>query len=392
MEKPVVYRRYDLDWLRVFAVLVVYIFHSGRFFDQMDWHVKNPTRYESMQIWTMFLATWMMPLIFVISGASLFFALGKVGKFVKDKVLRLLVPLIIGVFTHISLCIYLERITHHQYSGSFFAFYPHYFEGWYGFGGNFAWMGLHLWYLLILFVFSLVLLPLFYWLKGPGKKFLKGVGDLFGRPGMVYLLAAPIAWIMIEIRQSSPLGERAWGGWSLPGYIPFFIYGYLIISQEGIQKRLKSWRFVSLGLTLFATIALVYAYERYGHAAYGTGGYALLNGLFSLTAWLWVLAIFGFGMQHLNVQKPFLSYANEAVLPFYILHQPVLLCVGYYVTRWHIPDPAKFLLVSSSSFIILLLVYEFLIRRVNFLRVLFGMKPRQLESAGELAVKVPAPV
>ena len=89
-------RRYDLDWLRVLVILVVFVFHTGRFFDTMDWHVKNPARYAVMDLWTGFLASWMMPIIFVISGASLFYALGKhlSGKFggaipfIKDKVLR----------------------------------------------------------------------------------------------------------------------------------------------------------------------------------------------------------------------------------------------------------------------------------------------------------------
>jgi len=153
-------RRYDLDWLRVLAILAVFIFHSCRFFDQMGWHVKSATVYASVQAWTLFLVGWLMPLVFVISGASLFYAVGKGGvvAFIRDKVLRLFVPLLVGVFTHASLAVYLERTTNGRFSGSFFKFYPHYFDGWYGFGGNFAWMGLHLWYLLVLFIYSLTFL------------------------------------------------------------------------------------------------------------------------------------------------------------------------------------------------------------------------------------------
>jgi hypothetical protein len=98
--------------------------------------------------------------------------------------------------------------------------------------------------------------------------------------------------------------------------------------------------------------------------------------MFGLNAWLWSVSIFGFGMKRLNFQSAFLSYTNEAVLPFYILHQTVLLSIGYYVTRWEIPDPIKFVLISLSSFLVILFLYEFPIRRVNLLRVLFGMKAR----------------
>jgi hypothetical protein len=80
-------------------------------------------------------------------------------------VARLLVPLVVGTFTHIAFQVYLERLHKGEFSGSFFDFYPHYFDGMYGFGGNFAWMGLHLWYLEALFLFSLLCLPVFLWLK-----------------------------------------------------------------------------------------------------------------------------------------------------------------------------------------------------------------------------------
>jgi len=375
-EKPTSQRRFDLDWLRVLAILTVFIFHSGRFFDRMDWHVKNPTTHQAMQIWTMFLASWMMPLIFVISGASLYFALGKVSKFIKDKALRLFVPLVVGVFTHVALGVYLERLTHHQFTGSFFEFYPKYFQGMYGDGGNFAWMGLHLWYLLILFVYTLALMPVFYLLKGSGKKVLDWLGNLFALPGMIYLLAIPVAWIMIKVSPHSIWGERVWGGWSLLAYIPFFLYGFLIFAHEGLQDSIKRWRWLSLALTIICTVSLVYANDRYGSAVFGSRGYMIVNGLFGANAWLWSVSIFGFGMKSLNFQTKFLSRVNEAVLPFYILHQTVLLCVGYYVTRWDIPDPVKFIVISSSSFIVIMALYEFLIRRINVMRVLFGMKSK----------------
>jgi len=367
-------RRYDLDWLRVLAILTVFIFHSGRFFDRMDWHVKNPMTHEGLQTWTMFLASWMMPLIFVISGASLYFALGKVGKFIKDKVLRLLVPLVVGVFTHVALGVYLERLTHHQFTGSFFEFYPKYFQGMYGDGGNFAWMGLHLWYLLVLFVFTLALMPVFYWLKGPGKKVLDWLGNFLALPGMFYLLALPVAWIMIKVNPQSIWGERAWGGWSLLGYILFFLYGFILFSNVKLQESIKRWRWVSLTLTIICTVALAYTNDRYGSAVFGSRGYIIVNGLFGGNAWLWSVSIFGFGMKRLNFQNRFLAYANEAVLPFYILHQTVLLCVGYIIVRLDIPDALKFIVIGLSSFVIIMAVYEFLIRRVNVMRALFGMK------------------
>jgi hypothetical protein len=175
-------RLYYLDWLRVLAILTVFVYHSTRFFNLEDWHVKNPTWYPAVEVWNVFAGTWMMPLIFVISGASLFYAVGKggAGKFVKDKTLRLLVPLLVGVFTHASLQVYLERLTHGQFSGTYFQFLPQYFNGFYEgsnpASGNFALTGMHR-YLWWLFLFGILLYPLLHWLKGGGQRALSRLGD-----------------------------------------------------------------------------------------------------------------------------------------------------------------------------------------------------------------------
>ena len=98
-------RRHDLDWLRVFGILFVFIYHSTRLYNVEDWVVKNNIWYPSVEVWNSFATSFMMPLMFAISGASLFYAMGKggFGKFVKDKVLRLLIPLLVGALTHVSL-------------------------------------------------------------------------------------------------------------------------------------------------------------------------------------------------------------------------------------------------------------------------------------------------
>lgn len=371
-----VFRRYDLDWLRVCAILSVFVFHSSRFFDTTDWHVKNPTTYIQAQVWITFLGSWLMPFVFAISGASLFYALGSRGawKFIDDKLRRLVVPLVVGIFTHIIIQVYLERITHHQFTGSFFDFIPHYFDGWYGYGGNFAWMGLHLWYLLILFVYSILFYPLFRWLIGSGKTIMKWLGDFLAFPGAVYLLALPIAYLIVTLDPRTDLGQRNFGGWPLPTYMLFFVYGFFVVSHDDLQKRIVQFRFASLGLAIVCFFALVALWANQGDPYYGTERYAQVFGIFGLISWCWILTFFGFGFKHFTQSKPILAYANEGILPFYILHQTVLLWIGYFVVQWQIPDALKWLVIAVSSFAIIMLVFKFLVRRFNVMRFLFGMK------------------
>jgi glucans biosynthesis protein C len=368
-------RRTDLDWLRIILIGCVFIFHSGRFFDTGGWHVKNAETFFGVQVWTTFLANWMMPAIFVVSGASLFFAMkGSNGKFIKDKVLRLLVPLVVGAFTHVAVQVYLERVSHHQFVGTFFDFLPQYFNGLYGFGGNFAWMGLHLWYLLVLFIFSIVLLPLFRWLKGRGARALNKFGDVLALPLAVYTLAIPIAGLMVNLDPRTTLGTRDFGGWPLPIYMLFFIYGFVVMAHAGLQERIKQQRWVSLALGVAGIAALFALWGAQGDAPVGTPRYAQIFTIFGISSWCWVLAIFGFGMKHLTFSKPYLQSLNEAVLPFYVLHQSILIYVGYFVVQMDISAPAKWAIIAPLSFAIIVGLIA-IIRRVNVLRFLFGMKP-----------------
>ena len=121
-------------------------------------------------------------------------------------------------------------------------------------------------------------------------------------------------------------------------------------------------------------LALLALWASQGDPAFGTARFAQVFGVFGVSSWCWILAFLGFGFKHFTQHRPILSYANEAVLPFYVLHQTVLLSVGYFVVPWQIPDSLKWAIIAASSFSIILLVYEFLIRRFNALRFLFGMK------------------
>jgi hypothetical protein len=79
-------------------------------------------------------------------------------------------------------------------------------------------------------------------------------------------------------------------------------------------------------------------------------------------------------MRFLAFERPLLRSANEGVLPFYILHQTVLLCIGYFVMTWQIHDAAKWVIVFITSFIVIMALYTLFIRKFEICRFLFGMK------------------
>jgi peptidoglycan/LPS O-acetylase OafA/YrhL len=371
-------RRYYLDWLRVIAILAIFVFHCTRLFDTDDWSIKNMTTYPFMDIWNKFAISWGMPLILLISGSSAFLSLDKFkpGKYVKGLFLRLFVPLIFGMFTHVAFQVYLEFLQKRKFSGSFFAFYPHYFEGMYGFGGSFAWMGLHLWYLELLFILSLLCLPLFLWFKKThlGQRTLQGLGNLLAFPGAIYLLALPAIYLITHLDPET-WGNQDLGGWSVLIYPFFYIGGFLLLSSERLQARTVQMRWVYLGLgIILSPIHLFFEFQaRYPNLE--SLGDKLADPLICLVVWSWLLSVFGFGKAYLSFNTPFLKYANEATLPFYIIHQTVIVCLAYFIVQWAIPDLLKFMITLCGSFLVTVSLYEFLVRRYNILRFLFGMKP-----------------
>lgn len=107
---------------------------------------------------------------------------------------------------------------------------------------------------------------------------------------------------------------------------------------------------------------------------------------------MWVIAIIGLGQRFLSFNKPFLKAVNEAIYPFYILHQTAIVGIGYYVIQWHLSMGPKFVLTSTLAGVASIALYLTLIRPFNFTRLLFGMKPIAGKSAVAEAKKTVGPV
>jgi peptidoglycan/LPS O-acetylase OafA/YrhL len=370
MDAKTIQRRSDLDWLRVMGVLLVFVYHSSRFYNVEDWTVKNNIWYPLVEVWNSFSTTFMMPLMFVISGASLFYALGKggFGRFLKDKTLRLLIPLLVAVLTQIPIQSYLYSITHEQFSGNYFQFLPHYYHL-----DSINWMGGHLWYLWFLLLFSIILYPLLRWLKGRGQGFLTKLDGVIAKTGALYILVFPFLVLYSLIDADSPWMASN-GGYPYIMYLWYVVLGFLITSDQRIREKIRQLRWISLivGLLMSACFAVIYNLTADKETISPVLVVAVTMRVFG--GWLSVLGFLGLALQYLNVRTPGLDYANEAVLPFYILHQTVLLAVGYFVLQWGLPEVLEWAVIVVISFALIMAIYEFVVRRFNVMRILFGMK------------------
>jgi hypothetical protein len=94
----------------------------------------------------------------------------------------------------------------------------------------------------------------------------------------------------------------------------------------------------------------------------------------AVNSWSWLLTFVGFAGVHLNFSNRFLNYASESVLPFYILHQTVIVVIGYFIRDWRWSVFPKYLFLAVVSFAAIMGMCEFAIKRIGILGYLFGMK------------------
>ena len=369
-------RRFDLDWIRILVTLVVLVFHTARFFDHEGWHVKNSELSVGMDVLVSFLVLWIMPTFFVLSGFGSFYSLQNrsAASYTTARIKRLLVPFVFGTLILIPPQVYIERLSHGQFEGSLIDFLPRYFDGWYGFGGNFAWMGLHLWYLEFLFIFSLLTLPLFLWLRKRVPKTERK--SFFEHRGALLLWALPLIGVQFFVNlHRDTVGRRDFGGWSLLLYLVFFILGTLLARDSRLRSGVEKSRIIALVGAALSTVVLLAAQfvPAIGDLFGPTSGYVAGSILRPFASWCWVLGLLGLGLRYLSWDHPFRNYANVAVLPFYMLHQTIIVVIAYFMIDWNIGVGLQFVVLLAVSFVAIMSIYEALIRRLRPLRVLFGL-------------------
>ncbi len=364
------YRRHDLDWLRVLVFLLLIFYHVGMFFVPWEWHLKNTTLAPDFQ-WPMrFVNQWRLPILFVISGMGTAFAMKKrsLKSFAKERSFRLLLPLLIGIVFIVPPQVYFERLTQGAEYKSFVQFlFSDAFNGVYP-EGNFSWH--HLWFLPYLYTFSMLLIPaLFIIRKMPAYKNSK----ITQKPFVLLIFPIPLFMVEFLLAPRFPVTHAFWNDWyTIPFYTLLFFYGYFII-----KKMPKFWEHTEVyrrGLFIVGIIlfGLIYTLSEAHFTEFVTDFVLPLIRVFNL--WVWILCIFGYAARYLNKISRFLSYCNQAVYPFYILHQTITVGLGYWLQNkpWEIS--IKFSILLLGTFIITAILYEFFIRRLMVLRPLFGLK------------------
>lgn len=366
-------RRYDFDWLRVLAVLLLIYFHAAAVFyrgELGDFYIQNARSSHFMTGFVLFVHQWHMPLFFLISGAGTWFALShrSAKQYVQERTQRLFIPFVFGTLVLVPLQVYLRLLSHLTYDRSYWQFYPEFFNGVRPYG-NFEWG--HLWFLIYLFTFSIVALPLLKYLRN------LDIAPWIEKPGTVLLMALPLALIEGSLRPHWIGFQNLYDDWAnVCLYLLYFIYGYLLCSDarfgSAIDKHLGIANLLAIVcMTVFLSL---WQTDLIPDRAYSVN-YVLYQCFRGCNSWFWVLMILGLGRKFLNTNSRLLSYAHEAAYPVYLLHQTILVTIAFYVIRWNAGVMTKFWTISTATLFATIALYELLIRRFNSARFLFGLKP-----------------
>lgn len=361
-------RRYDLDWLRVIAILAVYLHHIGMPFNGDDFHIMNTESSKLLDDIMVFFEQFRLPLLFLISGTGTIFAFSKrtwVG-FAKERSVRLIIPLLFGILVIVAPQTFFENRENYA------SYWEVYVNG--DFEIN------HLWFIGNLFWMSIVAIPLILFLKSnKSNQFLKLFERFTAKRFGLFTLVIPLSLLFIGLKQYYPSYDKDLFNLSSTFFYGFFfIAGMLFASADKTWKQLKQYRKLNFLLFIISSIVFYAYYYIPGEwlAPYLTSNQAwmLWYLVCCLVGWSFVITLLGYGQIWLNKKSTLVKKLNEAIYPFYILHQTVIVVFAYYIVQWEMSIGFKLLVLLLTTFPVIVIIYRFFIHPFAITRILFGMK------------------
>lgn len=355
-------RKYYIDNLRWLAILLLFPFHAAQIWCGGEnsgfyiWSHINTVLYA----FSTFVYPWYMTLLFAIAGMSCKYALQKrtTKQFVVERTKKLVIPFFFGLLVLVPVMTYIAEVFYNGYTGTYWQQYGLFFTkvtDLTGYRGGFT--PAHLWFLLYLFVISMAALPIVFL----QKKYLPKCNACRLSYFFMILLFVP-EWLCLYILNIS--------GKSLGQFMILFLFGYHILSDEGILQKLKRYRFVSLAIWIVSGSLYTYLY------CFEAVRCDWITGLYIFFGWMGILTLLGIGQSRLNIHNRLTVYFTRASFPVYILHMPTLVVTGFFVLKLPVGVAGQFLLTVLLSFIATFFVYE-IVKRVPVLRFFLGITKKK---------------
>jgi glucan biosynthesis protein C len=342
-------RRYDIDWLRVIAIGLLILYHIGIGFQPWGVFIKfiqNDKPLESLWIPMSMLNIWRIPLLFFVSGMGVCFAMRKRNwkQLMMERTRRIFIPSIFGIFFIVPVHVILWQKYYNQditYSPGI----------------------IHLWFLGNIFIYVLILSPLFFYLKNKKNgKFRHLLGRLYRSPAGLMSIILPF---MVEAVIINPESFETYSltlhGF-LIGLFAFFFGFTAIYCRDEFWNTVLRWRW------FFLTVAIIFFLVRLLLFDLKSPNYIL-----PVESISWILSAFGFAFRYLNRLGKVLRYLSRAAYPIYIIHMIFLYLGSFLIFPLSVPAGLKLILMIIFTTISSFIFYDLIIRRIKYIRPLFGL-------------------
>lgn len=376
-------RRHDIDALRALAFGLVIVYHVAMYYvADWHWHLKSPHAAEWLQAPMRALNLWRMDLVFLVSGLA--FGLVRRGQtlagLVRLRSLRLLLPLAFGMAVIVPYQPYAQGVANGLIAPGFGAFLLRYYAGstwpagaFDGWEAGVTWN--HLWYLAYLWCYTLVLAALLPLLESTAGQCARRAFTQLRGAVLVLWPVLPLAlYSLLLWPHFPPTHDLVHDGWLHAVYFTVFVYGYWIGLDAGLWAELVRlrWRTLGLALVLVALyLGLLGLAQHHGVRA----ARLPLRVLADVYLWAALLSILGWAHHKLNRPWPWLRWASEAVYPWYLLHQTVIIVLVVWLAPAQLRPVAEplALIVGTAG---LCWGLTAVVQRVAWLRPLFGLPGR----------------
>jgi len=373
-------RRYDLDWLRVIAFGFLIFYHIGMFYVTWGWHVKSPHAGPWLEPVMALINPWRLPLLFLISGIALRFAIDKsrLSQFVPWRCMRLFVPIVFGMLVVCAPQAYFELYSKGETGPDFWAFYSQYLD----FDMEFSiltptWN--HLWYVVYILAYTLAvvaLLPLLRAFDGVAETLFGWLGR--GTLGWRLLLAPTLPFLGYEwlLAPHFPSTHAFYNDWANHAeLISIVLIGWFAAKSPAFWGAVQ--RHLRPAITLAVGLLLVLAAARLNWDAVQADQSLTTVMTVVRTVFMWaaIIAMLGLAQRYLNRSSSVLRFLTEAVFPYYILHQTLIVAVGFWVGGLLLPVGLEAGIITVATVVGCVALTE-AINRLPLLRPLFGLPMR----------------
>lgn len=379
-------RLYFIDWIRVLAFGLLILFHCTMPFVTFGWEIKNEEQSVFLSRIIIWLHQWRLPLLFFIAGVGAHFSLAnrKPLAFLGERFVRLFIPLAFAMMFTIPFQVYFEWLQTGRITSSYAEFYPSVWEFVPYPDGSFTWS--HLWFVVYLFVFTVLLWPLFSIMQYQLiKKGIQKLESFLTSPITIAAIAGIFMLYYVQLYIKWPEQQNLIADWfTFIFSITLFFLGFLLSHFSSFWHTCEKYRW-HFFITSMVCMIILFAHYYWPLALPKKQDQALYiyGVLDSIHIWMMIVSLLGFARKNLNFSNAFLRYTTPAVYPFYILHQTIIVAAGYYVTQWSLPILIKLMILIALCFGSVYVLYEFVIKRFMLTRLLYGLtlKPKKQEPA-----------